>query len=108
MKPLKRSVVTAAMSAGALSLVISAAIPGARPDPGIASRSAQPAFAATLRCWQHGELILSESKLVPAAEPFSYSLKLQSAEHGHLYLTDTRNATCILQLGGPPRPGERR
>jgi hypothetical protein len=70
-----------------------------------------------LRCWQEGALIVEELGLLPPAEPFPYLVKFPSREPGGLptYLTETRNATCVVRAvgaeattGGADRPGSAR
>jgi hypothetical protein len=52
-----------------------------------------------LKCWQHGVLILQESRLVAATEPFPYVVKFPAPSPGGVptYVTDSRNATCLIK-----------
>ena len=70
-----------------------------------ASAERNPGTAATgtgrvdLRCWQDGVLIVNESRVAPAAEPFPYALKFPSKSAGGLpmYLTAFSSATCLIK-----------
>lgn len=80
--------------------------PAANERPAMAS----PIFAGAgsarvdLKCWQYGVLILHETWLVAAAEPFTYALKFPSASAGGVptYVAEVRNATCLIK----PSTGE--
>jgi hypothetical protein len=85
---------------------------------GTASHSSAPASASSpkapattarveLKCWQHGVLIVNESRLVAAAEPFPYIVKFPAAAAGGLptYLAESRNATCVIKPVGEGNDG---
>jgi hypothetical protein len=52
-----------------------------------------------VKCWQEGVLIVHETRLVAATEPFSYMVKFPSALTGGVptYIADARNATCLIK-----------
>lgn len=62
-----------------------------------------------LKCWQHGVLIVHETRLVAAAEPFHYAVKFPSPSAGgaSTYLADARNATCLIKPADTEVPRRR-
>jgi hypothetical protein len=60
---------------------------------------AVPRALVELRCWQEGQLIIHESRLAAASEPFPYLVRFPSTEPGvpPVYLADTRNSTCVIR-----------
>lgn len=78
-----------------------------RPAPVSNERAMPPAPAyvgagtarVDLKCWQHGVLIVHETRLVAAVEPFHYAVKFPSPSSGGIptYLADSRNATCLIK-----------
>src|SRR2546428_4992548 len=51
---------------------------------GAAASKAPSTARVDLRCWQDGVLIVHESRVTPAVEPFSYALKFPARDAGGL------------------------
>jgi hypothetical protein len=69
------------------------------------SGSAAHRGAYTLRCWQEGRLILEEQhvRLPPGHDIASSKLHVMDRNNLPMYLTETRNATCIVRARAPER-----
>jgi hypothetical protein len=73
--------------------------------------AAPPAAAAAspsgymLRCWQDGRLIVEEylSALPPGIDINTAKLRAQDAENQAVYVTETKNSTCLIRA----RPRQR-
>lgn len=53
-----------------------------------------------LRCWQDGKLILEETyvTLPKTADPASTRLQVMDRNNQPMYVMETRNATCLVQV----------
>ena len=117
-----------ALAAAALVLMVAPALEPAR--AGVATEDARSAFDAAasvgiaasapaplryqLRCWQLGRLVIEETGLeLPAAGPAatgaqgltgSVRLRATDARQQPLYLTETRNATCLVRAVPTEQP----
>jgi hypothetical protein len=60
-----------------------------------------------LRCWQEGKLIVEEYliELPPSVDLTAAKLKALDTDRHAVYVTETRNATCLLRARAPERKG---
>ena len=82
--------------------------------PGAASAPSPSPLRYQLRCWQWGLLVIEETGLeLPPAGPAATSaqsttgsvrLRATDARQQPLYLTETRNATCLVRPVPTPQP----
>jgi len=101
----RTALIAVAVTAGLLSPV--AAISGLvqekdAPGEGAAAKT-QPGYL--LRCWQDGKLIVEEYlyELPPTVDLTAAKLKALDTDRNAVYVTETRNATCLLRARAPER-----
>jgi len=86
--------------------------PGAAQPPARAARTEAPAASSgvyQIRCWQHG-LLLFEDRINLPADAATYSIRMSGTDRNGkpMYVTETRNATCLVRIAPdesywPPR-----
>lgn len=94
-----------ALAAGVLAPVAASA--GLVQDKTEASEEAAAKGAPQylLRCWQDGKLIVEEylHTLPPTVDLTAAKLKALDTDKHAVYVTETRNATCLLRAKAPER-----
>lgn len=68
---------------------------------------AQHSTGYLLRCWQEGKLIVEEYlvALPPTVDLSAAKLKALDSDKHAVYVTETKNATCLLRARTPERKG---
>ena len=58
-----------------------------------------PSGIYQLRCWQHG-LLLFEDRINLPADAAAYSIRMSGTDRNGkpMYVTETRNATCLVRI----------
>jgi hypothetical protein len=97
----------AALVASAMLLVPPLARAGVvedKPAAG-ADKADKPAQGYLLRCWQEGKLIVEEHlAALPASVDLSAAkLKALDTDRQAVYVTETKNATCLIRARFPER-----
>ena len=75
------------------------------PAPAAPARPARVEAPATtsgiyqIRCWQHG-LLLFEDRITLPADAAAYSIRMSGTDRSGkpMYVTETRNATCLVRI----------
>lgn len=103
----KRNRHAAALVAAAILLAPIAAIAGLVEDKAtwVADKSDKPARGYVLRCWQEGHLIVEENliALPSSVDLTAAKLKGLDADNHAVYVTETKNATCVIRASFPER-----
>jgi len=103
----KRTRQAAALVAAAILLAPVAAIAGLVEDKATATaeKSDKPARGYVLRCWQEGRLIVEENliALPSSVDLTAAKLKALDADSHAVYVTETKNATCVIRASFPER-----
>jgi len=76
--------------------------PTVTPAPARPARSEGPAASNgtyQIRCWQHG-LLLFEDRISLPADAATYSIRMSGTDRNGkpMYVTETRNATCLVRI----------
>ncbi len=62
-------------------------------------KTATPAGAYQIRCWQYGHLLFEENQIALPADNSQYSLKVSGTDRKGqpIYVAETKNATCLIR-----------